>query len=70
MQLLCMGALRHGLGAYEPTCTPLATPLVWRHASPEKIVTLDTQRVFLRPSDSDFQAITALDIDSGGYVAS
>ena len=27
MQLLCMGALRHGLGAYEPTCTPLATPL-------------------------------------------
>ena len=22
-----MGALMHGLGAYEPTCTPLATPL-------------------------------------------
>ena len=28
--LLCMGALVHGLGACEPTCTPLATPLdVW-----------------------------------------
>ena len=28
VQLLCMGALTHGLGAYEPTCTPLATPLL------------------------------------------
>ena len=28
VQLLCMGALMHGLGAYEPMCTPLATPLL------------------------------------------
>ena len=27
VQLLCMGVLTHGLGAYEPMCTPLATPL-------------------------------------------
>ena len=33
IQLLCMGALVHGLGAYEPTCTPLATPLIGIHVA-------------------------------------
>ena len=29
-----MGAQMHGLGANEPTCTPLATPLDLRAISP------------------------------------
>ena len=37
-----MGAQVHGLGANEPTCTPLATPLVALH----NIVTVDVLKTY------------------------